>query len=58
MSTEEEKTQQKRNLKIMIIVAIMFAIGILIRWDYTKQAVREGVMNYFGQADTITESKK
>lgn len=54
---EQEEKQRKRNLKLMIIIAVMFLIGILIRWDYTKTAVKESIMDYFGQTDTLSGGK-
>lgn len=43
----EENKQKKRNIIMMLILALAFIVGILTRWDETKNAVTESINNYF-----------
>lgn len=55
MSNEEEKKLEKRNIILMLLVALAFIIGILTRWDTTKTAIKESINNYFPSKDKISE---
>ncbi|MEG1650059.1 MAG: hypothetical protein RR141_06660 [Rikenellaceae bacterium] len=41
----------------MLVLAVMFIIGILTRWDFTKRMVKESVMEYFEPTDTSSNFK-
>ena len=41
--------------KIMLVIIIMLAIGIAIRWGFVKKEVSDTVSGYFGSDSTRTE---
>ena len=54
---EREKKASKRNIIIMVVLAVMFIIGIVTRWEYTKKEVVSSVKNYIIDPDSINNKK-
>ncbi len=51
---EIDKKRKKQNIVLMILLVIILLIGILSRWRYVVQEVRESVEHYIpAMKDTI-----
>ena len=53
----EQVPVNRRNIVIMIILALMFIVGIIIRWDYISKEAGESIGRYFEPADTTETTK-
>ena len=51
---EEDRKRKKQNIVLMILLAVMLVIGIVSRWRYVVQEVRESVEHYIpALSDTV-----
>ncbi|MFI3315915.1 MAG: hypothetical protein R3Y04_09695 [Rikenellaceae bacterium] len=44
---DEDKKRQKKNIYLMLAVALVLIVGILTRWSDTKGAIVESIKTYF-----------
>ncbi len=54
---DTEKKASKRNIIVMVVLAIMFIIGIVTRWEYTKNEVVTSVKNFIIDSDSMKIKK-
>lgn len=52
--TEAEAKIRKRNIKMMVILIILFLIGILTRWDYITSEI--DIDRYINPNKSITDT--
>lgn len=49
--------ESRQNIIIMSIVAIMFIIGIVVRWDVVSPKMGSAFMGYINALDSVTGQK-
>ena len=56
--TEKKLKSSKRNVKMIIIIMVLFIIGIIIRWDYVSTEISEGWKRGFNPEKIENDSVK
>lgn len=55
---EQDAKARKKNIYVMIILIVLFLIGILTRWDYVSNEIKEDVSRYINPGKTVVDTIK